>query len=90
MTKYISWAEITVTTMKVRGIYKDIFLKTLSKGLFTKFNGKFRKNNTIIIDDCLVKHILNDLENVLFLVLWSHDGASQNNTFLINTLLPWL
>ena len=62
-----------VTTMKVKGTHKDIFLKTLSKGLFTKFNGKFRKNNTIIIDDSPVKHILNDLENVLFPVSWSHD-----------------
>ena len=79
-----------VTTMKVKGTYKDIFLKTLSKDLFTKFNGKFRKNNTIIIDDSPVKHILNNLENVLFLVSWSHDGAGQNDTFLIDTLLPWL
>ena len=46
--------------MKVKGKHKDIFLKTLSKGLFMKFNGKFRKNNTIIIDDSPVKHILND------------------------------
>ena len=79
-----------VTTMKVKGTHKDIFLKTLSKGLFTKFNGKFRMNNTIIIDDSPVKHILNDLENVLFPMSWSHDGAGQNDTFLIDTLLPWL
>ena len=76
--------------MKVKGTHKDIFLKTLSKGLFTKFNGKFRKNNTIIIDDSPMKYILNDSENVLFPVSWSHDGAGQNDTFLIDTLLPWL
>ena len=76
--------------MKVKGTHKDIFLKTLNKGLFTKFNGKFRKNNTIIIDDSPVKHILNDSENVLFSVSWSHNGAGQNDTFLIDTLLPWL
>ena len=46
--------------MKVKGTHKDIFLKTLSKGLFAKFNEKFRKKNTIIIDDSLMKHILND------------------------------
>ena len=74
--------------MKIKGTHKDIFLKTLSKGLFTKFNGKFRKNNTIIIDHSPVKHILNDLENVLFPMPWSHDGASQNDTFLIDMLLP--
>ena len=76
--------------MKVKGTHKDIFLKTLSKGLFTKFNGKFRKNNMIIIDDSPVKHILNHSENVLLPVSWSHDGAGRNDTFLIDTLLPWL
>ena len=76
--------------MKVKGTHKDIFLKTLSKGLFTKFNGKFRKKNMIIIDYSPVKHILNDSENVLFPVSWSSDGASQNDTFLMDMLLPWL
>ena len=76
--------------MKVKGTDKDMFLKTLSKGLFAKFNGKFIKKNTIIIDDSLVKHILNDSENVLFPVSWSSDGAGQNDTFLIDKLLPWL
>ena len=76
--------------MKVKGIHKDIFLKTLKKDLFTKFNGKFRKKNTIIIDDSPVKHILNNSENVLFPVSWSSDGAGQNDTFLMDTLLPWL
>ena len=76
--------------MKVKGTHKDIFLKTLSKDLFMKFNGKFRKNNTIIIDDSPVKHILNDSENVLLSVSWSHDGAGRNDTFLVDTLLSWL
>ena len=76
--------------MKVKGTHKDIFLKTLSKGLFTKFNGKFRKKNMIIIDDSPVKHILNDSENVLFPLPWSSDGAGQNDTFLMDKLLPWL
>ena len=57
-----------VTTMKVKGAHKDIFLKTLSNGLFCRFNGKFTKENIIIIDDSPIKHILNDSENVLFLV----------------------
>ena len=76
--------------MKVKGIHNDIFLKTLSKDLFTKFNGKFRKKNTITIDNSPVKHILNDSENVLFPMSWSSDGAGQNDTFLMDTLLPWL
>ena len=76
--------------MKVKGTHKDIFLKTLSKGLFAKFNGKFIKKNTIIIDDNPMKHILNDSENVLFPVPWSFDGAGENDTFLMDKLLPWL
>ena len=87
---YVMERNNRVTTIKVKGIYKDIFLKTLGKGLFTKFNGKFRKKNTIIIDDSPVKHILNDSENVLFLVSWSSNGASQNDPFLMDKLLPWL
>ena len=86
---YVMGRNNKVTTMKVKGTHKDIFLKTLSKGLFTKCNGKFRKN-TIIIDDSPVKHILNDSKNVLFPVSWSSDGVGQNDTFLMDTLLPWL
>ena len=37
-----------------------------------------------------MKHIFNDSENVLFPVSWLYDGASQHDTFLIDTLLPWL
>ena len=87
---YVMGRNNRVTTMKVKSTHKDIFLKTLSKGLFTKFNGKFRKKNTIIIDDSPVKHILNDSENVLFPMSWSSDGAGQNDTFLMDMLLPWL
>ena len=49
-----------VITMKVMGTNKDIFLKTLSTCLFGRFNGKFTKENTIIINDSLIKHILNN------------------------------
>ena len=76
--------------MKVKGMHKDIFLKTLSKGLFERFNGKFTKENTLVIYDSLVKHIPNDSENVLLPVSWSNDGAGQSDTFLIHTLLPCL
>ena len=79
-----------VTTMKVKGTHKDISLKTLSKGLFSRFNGKFTKENTIIIDNSPVKHILNAPENVLLPVSWLHDGAGSSNTFLMDTLLPCL
>ena len=79
-----------VTTMKVKDMHKDIFLKTLSKGSFRRFNGKFTKDNTIIIDNSLVKHILNNSENVLLPVSWSYNGANSSDTFLMDTLLPCL
>ena len=65
-------------------------MKTLSKGLFDRFNGKFTKENTIIIDDSPVKHFHNDFKNVLLLVSWLHYRARSSNTFLINTVLPYL
>ena len=73
--------------MKVKGMHKDIFLKMLSKRLFGRFGGKFTKENTLVIDDSPVKHILNNSENVLLPVSWLHDGAGQSDTFLIDTLL---
>ena len=76
--------------MKVKGTHKDIFLKTLSKHLFGRFSGKFTKENTLVIDDSPVKHILNNSENVLLPVSWLHNGAGQLDTFLIDTLLPCL
>ena len=76
--------------MKIKGTHKDIFLKMLSKGVFHIFNGKFTKDNTIIFNDSPVKHILNDSENVLLLVSWSHNGAGSSDTFLMDTLLPCL
>ena len=73
--------------MKVK---KDIFLKALSTILFWRFNGKFTKKNTIIVNNSPVKHILNNFENVLLLVSWLHDGASPYNMFVVNMLLLWL
>ena len=48
------------------------------------------KENTLVINNSPVKHILNDSENVLLPVSWLHDGAGQSDTFLIDTLLPCL
>ena len=79
-----------VTMMKVKGTYKDIFLKTLSKGLFGRFNGKFTKENSLVINDSLVKHILNNLGNVLLLVSWLYEEDGPSDTFLIDSLVPCL
>ena len=51
-------------------------------------NGKFTKENTVILDDNPIKHILNDSKNVLLLVSWSHKQAGPSDTFLMDTLLP--
>ena len=40
-----------ITMMKVKDTYKDTFLKTMSKVLFNRFNSKFTKENTIIVDN---------------------------------------
>ena len=79
-----------VTTMKVKGTHKDIFLKTLSKQLFNKFSGKFTKENIIIINNSLVKHIPNNSKNVLLPVSWLHNEAGPSETFFIDTLLSCL
>ena len=79
-----------VTTMKIKDTYKDIFLKMLSKGLFCRFNNKFTKDNTIIIDDNPVTHILNNFKNVLLPVSWLHNRVGSSDTFLMDTSLPCL
>ena len=57
----------------------------------SRFNGKSTKENTLVINNSPVKHILNDSVDVLLNpVSWSHDGAGQSDTFLIDTLLPCL
>ena len=79
-----------VTMMKVEDTHKDIFLKMLSKGLFDRFNGKFTKENTIVIKNSPMKHIPNDSKNVLLPVSWLHKGAGPSDTILIYTLLSCL
>ena len=51
--------------MKEVGTQKDIFLKTLSNHLFNSFDGCYILNNTLVIDNSPIKHMLNLSENVL-------------------------
>jgi hypothetical protein len=76
--------------LKVKGTEKDVFLKTLSVGLFSKYGESFTLENTIIVDDSAYKHVLNNPENVLLADTWSPVGAGANDTFLLGVLLPWL
>jgi len=76
--------------LKVKGTDKDVFLKTLSVGLFPKYLDFFTPENTIIVDDSAYKHVLNNPENVLLADSWSPNGVGANDTFLLGVLLPWL
>ena len=53
--------------MKVKGTKKDLFLKTLQKHLFFSFGGRYSTDNTINVDDSLVKQVLNPSENIILL-----------------------
>ena len=55
--------------MKEVGIQKDIFLKTLMNHLFNSSDGHYTPTDTLVIDDSLIKHMLNLLENVFFFPL---------------------
>ena len=76
--------------LKVKGTEKDVFLKTLSHGLFPIDNECFTNKNTIVVDDSAYKHVLNNPENVLLSETWSYRGDGAKDTFLLGVLLPWL
>ena len=76
--------------LKVKGTNKEIFLKTLSESLFSKYGDFFTKDNTIIVDDSPYKHVLNDPLNVVLSDTWSNKGDGRHDSFLLNVLLPWL
>jgi hypothetical protein len=76
--------------LKVKGTEKDVFLKTLSTGLFTKPSTVFTKDNTIVVDDSPYKHVPNSPENLVLADTWTYEGDRASDTFLLNVLLPWL
>lgn len=86
----ISMIENRPQYLKVKNSDKEVFLKTLSRDVFSKYSRFFSKENTIIIDDSPYKHVLNDPENVVLLDTWSYKGDGWRDTFLLNVLLPWL
>ena len=59
------WGKISY--MKLKETKKELFLKTFQKHLFSSFGGRYSADNTIVVDDSLVKHILNPPENVILL-----------------------
>lgn len=76
--------------LKVKGTQKDVFLKTLQTQLFPIFGGEFTGLNTLVIDDSPLKHILNNPGNVLLPEPWSNNFRGQSDSFLMETLLPYL
>jgi hypothetical protein len=80
----------TITFLKVKGTKKDLFLKTLRKSLFESFGGRYTKDNTIIVDDSPMKHLLNEPENVILLDAWSYQEDGRKDIYLIESLLPYL
>jgi hypothetical protein len=44
----------------------------------------------VVVDDSLVKHVLNPIENVILPESWSFEGGSQSDTYFMDTLLPWI
>jgi hypothetical protein len=79
-----------VLYMKVKGTKKELFLKTIQKYLFSGFGGRYSIENTIVVDDNPVKHILNPSENVILLESWTFVGIGESDTYLMNMLLPWI
>jgi hypothetical protein len=79
-----------VSFLKVKGIGKPVFLKVIWKELFFGFNGRYAEDNTIVVDDSPLKHMLNPSKNVILPETWIFVGAGQEDTYLMDTLLPWI
>ena len=77
-----------MTYFKVPGTDKDLFLKNLDR-LFKDRRGSFSSDNTVIVDDSPVKHIMNRPHNVILPDSWSYRGNGLRDSFLFDVLLPW-
>jgi hypothetical protein len=76
--------------MKVKGTEKELYLKSIQKYLFSGFRGRYCAENTVVVDDSPMKHVLNLSENVILPESWTFVGASESDSFLMDTLLPWV
>jgi hypothetical protein len=79
-----------VSFLKVEGTDKPMFLKVIRRHLFFGFNGRYAEDNTVIVDDSPAKHVLNPPQNVILPETWTFAGAGQVDTYLMDTLLPWI
>ena len=69
---------------------KELILKSIQKYLFFGFGDRYSAKNSIVIDDTLVKRVFIPSENVILPVSWTFAAASELDTYLMNTLLPWV
>ena len=76
--------------MKVWGTDQEVFLKKLDKVSLVEGDTSFIRENTIVVDKSLYKHVFNNLDNVLLLDSWTEMGNGKNVGFLLQVLLPWL
>jgi hypothetical protein len=70
---------------------KSIFLKTMNAHLFLGEASRYKKKNTILINDSPEKNILNDVANAVFLKSWKYTMRnSASDAYLTTDLGPWL
>jgi hypothetical protein len=58
--------------------------------LFSGFGSRYYAENTIVVDDSPMKHVLNPSENVILPESWTFAGAGESNSFFMDMLLPWV
>jgi hypothetical protein len=79
-----------VSYLKVKGTEKELFLKSIQKYLLSGFGGRYCSENTIVVDDSPMKHVLNPSENVILPKSWTIASAGESDSFFMDTLLPWV
>ena len=63
----------------------------MSTHIFLEDASRYKKNNTILIDNSPKKSILNDARNVVFLKSWKHTMKNfVSDAYLTIELGPWI
>jgi hypothetical protein len=79
-----------MSLLKVKRTDKPMFLKVMWKQLFFGYNGRYLEDNTVIVDDSPLKHVLNPIENVILPETWTFASVGQADAYLMDMLLPWI
>ena len=78
-----------LTTFKEPGTNKYLFLKNLNT-LFNAYYEKFSLDNTVVVDDNPIKHMINKSENVVLPDIWTYKANGPKVTYIMDVLIPWL